>query len=85
MELEKKKIRPTKKSSTGVMIRYHSTSMPIIDDKMDVDMSADDTNNDRCERTFITIENDIDNKVFNSIFKLEQKKAPSISLCAITK
>lgn len=32
MELEKKKVRPTKRTFTGAIIRYHSLSMPVIEE-----------------------------------------------------
>lgn len=32
MELEKKKTRPTKRAFVGPIIRYHSVSMPVIQD-----------------------------------------------------
>lgn len=32
MEIEKKKTRPTKRVSTGPLIRYHSLSMPLIEE-----------------------------------------------------
>lgn len=32
MEIEKKKTRPTKRSYAGPVIRYHSLSMPLIDE-----------------------------------------------------
>lgn len=32
MEIEKKKTRPTKRVSTGPSIRYHSLSMPLIEE-----------------------------------------------------
>jgi vacuolar protein sorting-associated protein 72 len=47
MELEKKKARPTKNSQfTGPIIRYHSVSMPIveeIDDRMETNETDDDS------------------------------------------
>lgn len=46
------------------------------------------SNENKCERTFISFENDIDNKVFDSIFKSERKKKTDNRrklVCAITK
>lgn len=95
MELEKKRVRPTKGSAyTGPIIRYHSLSMPIVNDEpklvkeiLPVEessaeekkrttrrsrMAANDavkaSERNRCERTFITFNNDIDNKVFDTLF-----------------
>ena len=49
MELEKKKSRPTKRAFVGPIIRYHSVSMPVIQEiddirvesKMDVDETVE--------------------------------------------
>lgn len=111
LEMEKKKTRPTKRQPVGPIIRYHSMSLPLIEDldgkqidlnpspvkvePMDVD--SDDENNGesskaaavvpskrsrptqramqaikngpRYERTFITFENDVHEKLFDEIFK----------------
>lgn len=50
MEIEKKKTRPTKRVSTGPSIRYHSLSMPLIeevnapDETNEISNTADDLN-----------------------------------------
>uniref|UniRef100_A0A182S8F3 Vacuolar protein sorting-associated protein 72 homolog n=1 Tax=Anopheles maculatus TaxID=74869 RepID=A0A182S8F3_9DIPT len=117
MELEKQKIRPTKKKFTGPTIRYFSTAMPIIeevyDHNTDVDplsisdpKEADDTNEKttreksvkrnkkkstimeitgQYERTFITFENDIDNKVFESYFPKPDTSRKHRQICAVTR
>lgn len=41
MELEKQKIRPTKKKFTGPTIRYFSTAMPIIEEVYDSNTEVD--------------------------------------------
>ncbi|CAG9807918.1 unnamed protein product [Chironomus riparius] len=111
MELEKKKVRPTKASSfTGAIIRYHSVSMPVVvndlsqlweqqqhDETEEIKrttrrsrLAANDStktiNKNRCERTFITFENDINNKIFEEIFPpSEQKKhRKGTQICPIT-
>lgn len=106
MELEKKKVRPTKGTSyVGPLIRYHSMSMPVIQDELKVKevpeeaeetkrttrrsrMAATDARTaaekNRCERTFITFENDIDNKVFEGFFPPKPKKARRDHRCAVT-
>lgn len=110
MELEKKKVRPTKGSTyTGPIIRYHSVSMPVIIDEQKTWDSQDEQQQEentkrttrrsriaasdaakaaekhRCERTFITLENDINNKAFETIFPSHQKKKARSEICPITK
>lgn len=107
MELEKKKVRPSKGTTyVGPIIRYHSVSMPVIQDEQKVKevledheetkrttrrsrMAASDAakaaEKNRCERTFITFENDISNKVFESIFPPKPKKPRREQLCAVTR
>ncbi|XP_070503469.1 vacuolar protein sorting-associated protein 72 homolog [Chironomus tepperi] len=108
MELEKKKVRPTKASSyTGAIIRYHSVSMPVMNDfpqlweqqhdeteemkrttrrsKLAANDAVKTVGKNRCERTFITFENDINNKIFEEIFPPAQKKQRRGSqICPIT-
>lgn len=109
MELEKKKVRPTKASNfTGAIIRYHSVSMPVLNDyplceqqqsddteeikrttrrsRLAVNDSSKTVSKHRCERTFITFENDINNKIFDEIFPPAQKKQRKCSsqICPIT-
>lgn len=112
MELEKKRVRPTKGTTyTGPIIRYHSLSMPLVQDegklireipttdetatssddkkrttrrsRMAASDAAKASERNRCERTFITIKDDIDNKVFNSIFPQRQpiKRRPYMRCC----
>lgn len=111
MELEKKKVRPTKGTTyTGPIIRYHSVSMPVIQDEQktweSAQLSQDEDENkkrttrrsriaandaqkaaekNRCERTFISFENDINNTAFEKIFPPPHKKTPRSQICAITK
>lgn len=107
MELEKKKVRPSKGTTyVGPIIRYHSVSMPVIQDEQKVKevvedheetkrttrrsrMAASDAlkaaEKQRCERTFITFDNDINNKVFDSIFPPSTKKARRDQICAVTR
>lgn len=42
MELEKKKCRITKKTFTGPTIKYHSVSMPLIEEIGSEDVSSKD-------------------------------------------
>lgn len=129
LEMEKKKTRPTKRQPTGPIIRYHSMSLPLIEDldgkaielstsavvkveSMDVDAEevpqAEATptkrpratqrainairNGPRYERTFITFENDVHDKLFDGIFHQKKRKPSTLRLserankiCPITK
>uniref|UniRef100_A0A182YRR1 Vacuolar protein sorting-associated protein 72 homolog n=1 Tax=Anopheles stephensi TaxID=30069 RepID=A0A182YRR1_ANOST len=117
MELEKQKIRPTKKKFTGPTIRYFSTAMPIIEEVYDPNTDVDplsisdpkepEETNDKAtreksvkrgkkkstvmevtgqyERTFITFENDIDNKVFDSYFPKQDTARKHRQICAVTR
>lgn len=92
LELEKKKTRPTKRVSSGPMVRYCSMTMPVIETDTEPPtkktrmQEARDRETKRCERTFISFEGDIDNKVFDSIFKTADKTPKDDRrLCAITK
>ncbi|XP_040167137.1 vacuolar protein sorting-associated protein 72 homolog isoform X2 [Anopheles arabiensis] len=118
MELEKQKIRPTKKKFTGPTIRYFSTAMPIIEEVYDSNTEVDplsisdpkeaeDTNDKTArektvkrsrskkttlmevtgqyERTFITFENDIDNKLFESYFPTPDAARKHRQVCAVTR
>nr|XP_040223718.2 vacuolar protein sorting-associated protein 72 homolog [Anopheles coluzzii] len=118
MELEKQKIRPTKKKFTGPTIRYFSTAMPIIEEVYDSNTEVDplsisdpkeaeDTNDKTArektvkrsrskkttlmevtgqyERTFITFENDIDNKLFESYFPTPDAARKHRQICAVTR
>lgn len=89
MELEKKKTRPTKRVFTGPTIRYHSMTMPVIRN-----MPTRTTNiqpNDpkitlgKCERTFVTIENDFNDKAFHAIFRPKRTPKTSSGICPITR
>lgn len=121
MEIEKKKVRPTKRTNTGPIIRYHSLSMPAMsevklisssdvkqeddnvanepdDDAMDIEPAKQstpttrgrsrinfETSNERIERTFITFENDVEDKFFSSIFNQPKKRRTDQLQCALTR
>lgn len=110
MELEKKKVRPTKGTTyTGPIIRYHSVSMPVINDEQKSwDLVSQDESEDltkrstrrsriaasdavkaaeknRCERTFISFESDINNRAFEAIFPPRQKTISRCKICPITR
>lgn len=118
MELEKKRVRPSKGSAyTGPIIRYQSLSMPVIDDgkpikevlttetSSDAQQSTTDdkkarttrrsrmaatdaakaAEKNRCERTFVTVVNDLQNSLFESMFPTA--KAPKLKpqrVCVIS-
>uniref|UniRef100_D3TND7 Vacuolar protein sorting-associated protein 72 homolog n=1 Tax=Glossina morsitans morsitans TaxID=37546 RepID=D3TND7_GLOMM len=87
MELEKKKTRPTKRLFLGPIVRYHSLAMPVVRKQTRGCNAAFDSKDPRskCERTFISFENDLDDKVFQSIFKVKKLPKNAGFLCSITK
>lgn len=120
MEIEKKKVRPTKRVNIGPIIRYHSLSMPSIteirtisnqvkretdsgDFEIELSRRNEDTterigtrrkrakmeitvSEERIERTFVTFENDPDDKYFSNMFNRSKKmKERADLLCALTK
>lgn len=126
MEVEKKKVRPTKRVNVGPVIRYHSLSMPAIteiklisdqikkeiddegteeeevndDDAMDIEPKQQSqplptqikskmdiiASDERIERTFVTFENDIDDRFFSEIFNRPKKlRKKDEFLCALTR
>lgn len=111
MEIEKKKVRPTKRQGTGPVIRYHSLSMPaVVDttrsakskstaantngDAMDMDIddappapvtTAAEFSCNRIERSFITFENDLDNKCFDDAFNKTAAKRKTDMICPLTR
>ncbi|XP_054747021.1 vacuolar protein sorting-associated protein 72 homolog [Anastrepha obliqua] len=87
MELEKKKTRPTKRVYNGPMIRYQSMTMPVVrKPTRGSNMTADTADSTaKCERTFITFENDLNDKVFESVFKPKRLTNNSGHLCPITR
>ncbi|XP_058129007.1 vacuolar protein sorting-associated protein 72 homolog isoform X2 [Anopheles coustani] len=89
MELEKQKTRPTKRKFMGPTIRYLSTAMPIIEEISNAAKGDTDPLNismtGQYERTFITFENDIDNKVFDALFPKPDNGRRLRQICAVTR
>ncbi|KAH8261776.1 hypothetical protein KR038_000092 [Drosophila bunnanda] len=87
MELEKKKTRPTKRTFTGPTIRYHSLTMPAMRKPTRGSLLASDSKDlaGKCERTFVTVENDFNDKVFQNIFRPKPPPKPSNGICPITR
>ncbi|XP_064555324.1 vacuolar protein sorting-associated protein 72 homolog [Drosophila montana] len=89
MELEKKKTRPTKRVFTGPTIRYHSLTMPVLRNMptRTTTIQPNDPNNaiGKCERTFVTIENDFNDKAFHAIFRPKRAPKTSSGICPITR
>ncbi|XP_018328297.1 vacuolar protein sorting-associated protein 72 homolog [Agrilus planipennis] len=81
LENEKKTKRPVMKSYAGSTIRYHSLSMPILEQ---IDQKTEKIN--KCERTFVTFLNDPNCVVYQRLMKIgPQPKKPTVLQCAITK
>lgn len=87
MELEKKKSRPTKRTFSGPTIRYHSLTMPAMRKPTRGANPAVDSKDlaGKCERTFVTIENDFNDKVFQSLFRHKAPPKASNGICPITR
>jgi len=87
MELEKKKTRPTKRVFTGPTIRYHSLTMPVMRKPTRTTTLPHDPKDpaSKCERTFVTIENDFNDKAFHSIFRPKRAPKNSSGICPITR
>ncbi|EDV91037.1 vacuolar protein sorting-associated protein 72 homolog [Drosophila grimshawi] len=88
MELEKKKTRPTKRVFTGPTIRYHSLTMPVMRKPTGATTKLSSDPNyatSKCERTFVTIENDFNDKAFHAIFRPKRPPKSSSGICPITR
>lgn len=92
MELEKKRLRPIKRTFKGPYIQYHSVSMPVLPRpgkgrNTNTSATATDLNEPiaKCERTFISFENDINDTAFRSVFKTKIIKHKPSYICPITK
>ncbi|XP_059144399.1 vacuolar protein sorting-associated protein 72 homolog [Physella acuta] len=94
LELEKKRARVVKQAYQGPIIRYHSLTMPLIEElpfEPDVDVDSEEvmetkkpelTIDEKCERTFITF---TDESTFKEIFSTAKVKPPGKSICPVTK
>lgn len=93
MELEKKRMRPIKRTFKGPYILYHSTVMPVMSRAgkgRSTNASSNTTTepNDvkgKCARTFISFENDINDTAFQKVFKTKTVKRKPSYICPITK
>uniref|UniRef100_A0A1E1XDH8 Vacuolar protein sorting-associated protein 72 homolog n=1 Tax=Amblyomma aureolatum TaxID=187763 RepID=A0A1E1XDH8_9ACAR len=79
LELEKKKAKIVKNVHRGPMIRYHSISMPLIEE---VDAEAPATPTARCSRNFITFPDD---SALKEYFPGGRPKPANRSVCPITR
>lgn len=90
LELEKKKTKIIKPSYKGPMIRYHSVSMPLIEELPEGEQELDETSkpssgntaSGRCSRNFITF---TDEKLLREYFPNKKPKPAARTLCPITK
>jgi len=90
LELERKKNRVQKSAYRGPIIRYHSVTMPLIQelpgDEIHVDSDSDvetqkPQSKEKCSRTFITFTED---KTFKDYFPCKKSRPPSKLTCAVT-
>ncbi|XP_050035524.1 vacuolar protein sorting-associated protein 72 homolog [Dermacentor andersoni] len=79
LELEKKKAKIVKNTNRGPMIRYHSISMPLIEE---VDVEGPVASTARCSRNFITFP---DESTLKEHFPGGRPKPANRSVCPITR
>lgn len=79
LELEKKKAKIVKNVPRGPMIRYHSISMPLIEE---VDAEGPTTTTARCSRNFITFPDD---SALKEYFPGGRPKPANRNVCPITR
>lgn len=82
LELEKKKSKVIKPTYTGPMIRYHSTTMPAIEEIEDENGQTQNKIVGKCSRNFITF---TDEHTMKDIFKFEKPKPVQRSTCIVTR
>lgn len=76
LELEKKKVKSLKHTYTGPMIRYHSVTMPLIEDPENSDQVCK-----KYSRNFITF---TDDKLLKEYFPQTKPKPAPRSVCPVT-
>lgn len=89
LELEKKRSRVVKQANKGPMIRYHSVTMPLIEDVQNFENSIQkETKTDesertvgKCSRTFITF---TDDKVLKTYFSNKKLRMAPKQYCPVT-
>ncbi|KAK7099051.1 vacuolar protein sorting-associated protein 72 homolog isoform X2 [Littorina saxatilis] len=98
LELERKRTRVQKQVYRGPIIRYHSVTMPVLNEDLclDPEISVDEdgdaqleaaqqpapASSDVCSRTFITF---TDHNVYNAIFPQTKCKPPQRQACPVTR
>lgn len=82
LELEKKKAKIVKSTQRGPFIRYHSISMPIIEEVTDDASNASVSSSARCSRNFITFP---DEATVREYFPGGRPKPANRSVCPITR
>lgn len=92
LELEKKSRRAVKQTQKGPVIRYHSLTMPLIDEIPDDDDDDDEMvetahkepvdTGEKCERTFITF---TDERLVKDYFTEKVAKPPVKQFCPVTR
>lgn len=89
LELEKKSRRGVKQAHKGPLIRYHSLTMPMIEEIPDdeeeeeklVKKAVTETG-EKCERTFITF---TDERIMKNYFNEKRNKPPVRQFCPVTR
>lgn len=89
LELEKKSRRTVKQSQKGPVIRYHSLTMPLIEEIPDEEEEIGEPHQkdpvdtgEHCERTFITF---TDERILKDYFPEKRTKPPVKQFCPVTR
>lgn len=89
LELEKKSRRAIKQTQKGPVIRYHSLTMPLIEELPDEEEEIVETHTkepvdigEKCERTFITF---TDERLLKDYFSQKRVKPPVKQFCPVTR
>ncbi|KAG8175321.1 hypothetical protein JTE90_002866 [Oedothorax gibbosus] len=82
LELEKKKTKVVKRAYTGPTIRYHSTTMPVIDIVEGENDKEESKTVGRCTRNFVTYP---DEAILKQLFDFEKPKPVPKSTCIVTR
>ncbi|CAH1789648.1 unnamed protein product [Owenia fusiformis] len=90
LELERKKSRVVKSVYRGPIIRYHSTSMPVVEESSEINVETElepqpvkpPVETEKCSRTFITF---TDERTFDEYFPNTKPKPKVKSYCPVTR
>jgi len=82
LELEKKKTKIIKPTYTGPMIRYHSVTMPAVEETESANGQIENKVVGKCSRNFITF---TDENTMKEVFSYDKPKPATRSTCIVTR